>query len=208
MNSFIHTKPIRDWAADYASETAPWDTGRVSCQLRDYIKSVSFPANTRALDLGCGSGTNASFLARNQFRVTGVDLTVEAMDLAKQRAAEAGVAVDWIQANALTLTLPDPFDFVFDRGCFHIFTPEQRLIYRRRILDLTHPGSQILMLCGNANEVRKDGPPVVTELEIRNIFSSPFFIDSITPFRLDTKSEGSGPLAYACRISRTDSCKQ
>jgi 2-polyprenyl-3-methyl-5-hydroxy-6-metoxy-1,4-benzoquinol methylase len=66
-----------------------------------------------ALDLGCGDGRNASFLAGAGWRVTGVDFSAVGLARAASRAAERGLAVDWLQADLLTWTPPvAAFDLV------------------------------------------------------------------------------------------------
>lgn len=59
----------------------------------------------RALDLACGEGRNAIWLARRGWKVTGVDYSDVAIERARQLAAAAGVSVEWIRADATTLAL-------------------------------------------------------------------------------------------------------
>jgi hypothetical protein len=60
-----------------------------------------------------------------------------------------------------------PFDFFFDRGCYHVVRREDVEAYQDRLRCLTHPGTLGLVLTGNAHEPHEPGPPVVTEEQIR-----------------------------------------
>ena len=74
----------------------------------------------RALELGCGTGTNSVWLAQQGFEVTGVDVAPLAVEQANKRAQAAGVQVHFVVADVLHLPdLDGPFAFFFDRGCYH-----------------------------------------------------------------------------------------
>jgi SAM-dependent methyltransferase len=84
----------------------------------------------RALDLGCGPGRNALYLASAGFEVDAVDLSSAAIDWARQRADEAGAAIRFHQGNAFHLPeLTGPYDLVYDSGCFHHLPPHRRISY-------------------------------------------------------------------------------
>jgi 2-polyprenyl-3-methyl-5-hydroxy-6-metoxy-1,4-benzoquinol methylase len=95
----------------------PWDTGISPPELIQFIENHS-PG--RALDLGCGTGTNAITLAINDWQVTGVDFARKALRLARSKAKTAGVQVDFHYADVSRLSgIAGPFDLVLDIGCFH-----------------------------------------------------------------------------------------
>ena len=87
----------------------------------------------RAVDLGCGTGDNALALARRGFEVTGVDVAERAITQAQQKAAAAGVPVDF---RVMDLTALDeaagPFDLIVDRGLLMSLAGERA---RRRYTD-------------------------------------------------------------------------
>ncbi len=85
----------------------------------------------RALDLGCGPGRNAIWLAQQGFQVDAVDLSAEALDWGRERAAAADVNVNFVQQSIFTLdeTFGD-YDLVYDSGCFHHLPPHRRVSYR------------------------------------------------------------------------------
>ena len=102
----------------------------------------------RALDLGCGHGRNAVFLARQGFTVEGVDLSQTALDWASQRAAEAGVAVTLARRNVFDLALDaGSYDLVYDSGCFHHIAPHRRESYVDLVVGALEPGGWFGLTC-------------------------------------------------------------
>jgi len=84
----------------------------------------------RALDLGCGNGRNAIFLASRGFHVDAVDYSQVAIDWATQRVAEAGADVRLVCKSAFDLDLtPGSYNLVYDSGCFHHIAPHRRARY-------------------------------------------------------------------------------
>ena len=121
----------------------PWDTGVSPPELYAFINS--HPAG-RALDLGCGTGTNAITLARHGWQVTGVDFAWRAIQLARQKARAAGVAVDFRLGDVTRLGwLAGPFDLIFDLGCFHGLPAGGQLAYARHVQRLLAPDGTFLL---------------------------------------------------------------
>ena len=95
----------------------PWDTGISPPELLEFIESH---APGRAIDIGCGTGTNVITLARAGWTVTGVDFAPRAIYLAKQKLQAAGVRADLSVKDATKLSgIHGPFDLALDIGCFH-----------------------------------------------------------------------------------------
>jgi SAM-dependent methyltransferase len=195
--------PNRDWNQTYRDPQAPpWDTGRPSTQLRLCLESEAVKP-CRALDLGCGTGTNVIFLAQQGFNATGVDLSGVAIQRAREKARAANANTSFVCASVLALPdLGGPFEFVFDSGCFHTLAKDQRSVFVGQVLGVTRPGSVFLLLCGNAKEPLDPGPPTVSEEEIRAAFSPDFDIEWIREFRFDTVNLPRAPLAYATLMRR------
>src|SRR5262245_44752761 len=110
--------PHDSWNDSYASgEPLPWDTGVPDPLLVEMIESRAITPG-RTLDIGCGTGTNAVFLAERGFDVLGVDISEVAIEKARARAHGRCrfEVVDFLAAAPA-----GQFDFVFDRGCFHAF---------------------------------------------------------------------------------------
>lgn len=104
----------------------PWDTGVSPPELLSYI---STHAPGRAVDLGCGTGTNILTLARSGWQVTGVDLSPRAMHLAEQKMKKAGVTAILLTGDlSKHMVLPGPFDLALDIGCFHAVSGRRRYL--------------------------------------------------------------------------------
>ncbi|HEV3416581.1 MAG TPA: class I SAM-dependent methyltransferase [Pirellulales bacterium] len=197
---------VPQWEEHYRSGTPPWDTGRPSSELMRVVQAENIQP-CRAIELGCGTGTNAVWLAQQGFEVTGVDLVPLAIERAVERAATAGVEVRFLSLDLLALPdLGPPFDFLFDRGCYHAVRRESALGYITAVDRLLHPGALGLVLTGNAKEPLDPGPPVVSEAEIRSELGSRFEIVSLTEFRFDAElGPGFKPLAWSCLLRKSNS---
>ena len=103
----------RDWNARYKQGELPWDSGLVSRELKRVLDEAHI-APCRALELGCGTGTNAIELARRGFDVSAVDCAQRALEIAQQKAIDAGVTVNWIKADVQNFGAGQMnFDFCF-----------------------------------------------------------------------------------------------
>ena len=87
------------------------------------IKSGSF------LDVGTGPATQAMHLKNRGFGVTGTDLSQKAISLALEKYS----GIRFVHDNILETSLSGKFDYIFDRGCFHVIDPEKREIYVRNV---------------------------------------------------------------------------
>ena len=123
---------------------APWDIGARE-ELVALVESGRIRP-CRAVDLGCGTGANAVYLAQNGFEVTGVDFSEAAIEKAQARAAEAGVPVEFIVDDLTNLRqVSNTFDFLLDYGVLDDLRLHQRTPYVQNMLKLTHPRSQYLL---------------------------------------------------------------
>ncbi|MBR8641390.1 class I SAM-dependent methyltransferase [Streptomyces tuirus] len=105
----------------------------------------------RALDLGCGPGRNALYLAERGFEVDAVDLAPAAVDWAGERARAAGVQnVRFRCGDAFELAgaeLTGPYDLVYDSGCFHHLPPHRRISYLTLLDQVLAPGGLFGLTC-------------------------------------------------------------
>jgi SAM-dependent methyltransferase len=119
----------------------PWDTGISPPELLDYL--AAHPPG-RAVDLGCGTGTNLVTLARHRWQVTGVDLSPRALRLAKRKTQRAGIAAVVLAADLSRHMEPlGPFDFALDIGCFHAIA--RRGQYLDNLVSMLRRGGHWLM---------------------------------------------------------------
>ncbi len=190
------------WEERYAKGDTPWETGRPSSELQRAVADIPVRP-CRALELGCGMGANAVWLAQQGFEVTALDLSASAIERARQRAGEAGVSVHFLVADVLKPPpqLAGPFDFFFDRGCYHVVRREDPQAYVQTLRRLTHSGTLGLVLAGNAREPHEPGPPVVSEEQIRQELGSLFDIVQLGEFRFDqSQIDSNRYLGWSCLL--------
>ncbi len=100
----------------------------------------------RVLDVGCGAGLEAIYLAGLGLDAIGVDSSREALKRARERAREAGTHVDWRMGSVYRLPVDDAWaDLVLDRGCLHGIDREDRPDYAREIERVLRPGGRLLL---------------------------------------------------------------
>jgi len=123
---------------------APWDIGARE-ELVALVESGRIKPG-KAIDLGCGAGANAIYLAQQGFEVTGVDYAKAAIEKARGRAEEAGVQVNFLVDDLTDLRhVSGQFDFLLDYGVLDDLRLHQREPYIQNMLSLTHPGSHYLL---------------------------------------------------------------
>lgn len=146
----------------------PWDSGISPPQLMDFIRTN--PPG-RALDLGCGTGTNVITLAANGWSVTGVDFASRAISIARRKVRAAGVSADFHIADVTRLDgIHGPFDFVLDLGCFHSLVEREKAMYLLQLKRLTAPHARWL-LYGFFKDSHKAQRPGLTPGDITQIQS-------------------------------------
>lgn len=123
----------------------PWDSGVPAPEL---VRAIAGCAPGRALDLGCGTGTNVRYLAEQGWRVAGVDFVPRAIAQARRklRGLEDRAALFVGDVTRLeTLALPGPFDLALDMGCYHSLDDAGRRRYMAGLRRWLAPGGQYLL---------------------------------------------------------------
>ncbi len=170
----------------YRMGTPRWDSGAVPPEV---IAQVEHNHVRTALDLGCGTGTNAVYLAQHGLNVVGVDFALKAIQTARDKAKRANVSVDFHLGDVTRLDyLHQPFDLILDVGCFHGLDQAGRKRYAENIARLTHPGS-VFMLWGF------DGPKFAgtygfTPEQVRRQFAPRFDVSRVESGTNLNKREG------------------
>jgi SAM-dependent methyltransferase len=120
-----------------------WDTGISPPELLEFIEG--HPTG-RALDMGCGTGTNVITLAQHGWQVTGVDFVKRAIREADRKVQQAGVIVELFVDDVTKLeNVRGGFDLVLDIGCFHSLEPIEQQAYVQNLMRLMKPDSYYLM---------------------------------------------------------------
>lgn len=99
-----------------------------------------------ALDVGCGQGEYAVYLAEQGFSVVGVDFVPAALAAAKTRAERAGVEIELCESDVVEYEAPSPFDVVLDSGCLHHLPRGRRGAYRKRLDEWLAPGGDYVLV--------------------------------------------------------------
>jgi SAM-dependent methyltransferase len=191
MEAVYAKTPVRD---------IPWDVAEPPEALVRLVESGPVRRG-RAVDLGCGGGNYAIYLARRGFDVTGVDISPTAIGIARERARQQGVRCDFIVADVLgDLTeLTGSFDFAFDWELLHHLFPEQREKYVRNVWEKLVPRGLYLSLCfseqdrqfGGTGKYRTTSIGTVlyfsSEAELRDLFAPGFEIRELKTIQVQGK---------------------
>ena len=156
------------WNESYASGEVPWDTGEPEPLLVDFVTSGRIRP-TRTLEIGAGTGTNALWLAERGFEVLGIDVAPLAVERAMAKLDGHDFDCRFAVLDFLVASSPgDPFRFVFDRGCFHVFDePQERARFAARVASTLVPGGLWLSLIGSTEGgPREMGPPQRSACEV------------------------------------------
>lgn len=135
------------------------------------------------LDVGCGNGDNAIYLASVGFHVTAVDVSAKAIEIAKQKASNAGVEVTFIALDALKIgTLNKKFDTIIDSGLYHNISGGSRERYVHALSDVCVRKGQFIMLCfsdlaGEYDVYPNRYPKPMSQTEIRAAFAKGWKIE-------------------------------
>jgi len=160
--------PHPSWNDSYASGPLPWDTGQPEPLLVEFINS-GMVTPCRTLEIGAGTGTNAIWLAERGFDVLGVDVSPLAVEKAVAKMERGDLNCRFATLDFLAAPPPGgPFQFVFDRGCFHVFDePDERQQFTLQVAAALEPGGLWLSLIGSTEgPQRETGPPRRSAREI------------------------------------------
>jgi SAM-dependent methyltransferase len=154
-----------DWNERYAEGRLPWDSGVPDENLMELVKSGVL-APGRVLEVGCGTGTNAHWLAQQGFQVLGVDVSPLAIEKARAKGDKAAFEV----REFLSHDPSERYDLVFDRGCYHVFEDADRDSFVARVAQQLAPGGHWLSLIGSTEGAPRDvGPPRRSAREILDV---------------------------------------
>jgi len=137
------------WNLIYLFRQTPWDSGVTPPELRAVVEDDHVQPG-RALDLGCGTGTNVIYLAQHGFDVVGVDISSRAIVAARRRIERADLGRHaHVYAGDVTrldvLPAPGPFDLALDIGCLHVLDALRRERYADALANRIKPGGLYLL---------------------------------------------------------------
>jgi SAM-dependent methyltransferase len=144
---------------------APWDIGRPQGEIIRLARAKQFLGSI--LDLGCGTGENALYLASLGHEIWGIDSSPNAIAKAKRKAKERHLEARFLVRDALELgDLGRTFDNIIDTGLFHTFSDEERSLYALTIASVLRQGGKYYMLCFSDHRTNPMGPRHVSRREI------------------------------------------
>lgn len=125
----------------------PWESASPVGALVERFEQPGFRPRT-VLELGCGDGVNAIFMATRGCEVTAVDVSNTALEMARAKASSAGVRVEFVEGDVFELPRPpEPYDLVFDRGLFHHLQVFQFEDYKHLVADRLAPDGHFHLIC-------------------------------------------------------------
>ena len=156
------------------------------------------------LDAGCGTGENALHLASLGLSVLGVDVAETALAIARAKAEDRGIDVEFAAADAFQLErLGRRFESVLDCGLFHTFDGGERPTYVASLASVTEHGGTLYVL-SFSDDGPDTGPHPVSQEELRAAFSpgSGWDVAAIEPDRVLTRFHDDGAPAWLATINR------
>lgn len=175
----------------YPLEELGWELGKPRPILVEYLNAGLIPKG-RVLDTCCGAGTNPVYLAQNGFEVLGIDISLTAIGLAKQKASKAKVAIGFVNGSFVDLAFADEvFDFVFDMGCFHHVAAEQRDAFIAGVHRVLRRDGVYMLTCFSYRN--GSGWNHFTQQEIVDLFAGLFKIEQVRHY---PSLEGDGQIRF------------
>jgi SAM-dependent methyltransferase len=167
------------WDGAYARPApAPWDIGRPQAAFIRLADSGLLRG--RVLDAGCGTGEHALLAAARGADAVGIDISPLAIEWARGKAADRGVAARFEVGDVLSLgRLGMTFDTVIDSGVFHVFDDEDRARYVTSLAAALRSGGTCYLMCFSDRQTGDAGPRRVGQDELRAAFSDGWTVASI-----------------------------
>jgi len=170
----------------YILGRSPWDTGVTPPEVMELIEGGKLPPG-RALDLGCGTGTNCIALARHGWEVVGVDFSAVAVRRARRKACRAGVDCQFYRADVTDLAfLVQPFDLALDIGCLHSMPQEKWEPYAMGVARLVRPAGLFMLYAFDSQA--SSAAQGIAPTEVRRLFEPAFVVE-----RQESGEDSTGP---------------
>jgi SAM-dependent methyltransferase len=190
------------WDASYSDGPPPWDIGQPQPAILGLASKGGFAG--AVLDAGCGTGENTLHVASLGLSVLGVDVAETALAIARKKAADRGIEVEFAMADAFHLErLGCRFETVLDCGLFHTFNSDERLGYVASLASVTKHDGTLYVLCFS-DDGPDTGPHPVRQEELRAAFNlrNGWNVTAIEPDRIQTRYHDNGAPAWFATIKR------
>ncbi|HEX9319745.1 MAG TPA: class I SAM-dependent methyltransferase [Nitrososphaeraceae archaeon] len=171
-----------DWDTLYKNQKVqkmPWFNENLDADLEEELEKRRIRTGM-ILDLGTGPATQAVQLCRRGLSVTGSDISSAAIQRAKKTYVKDFSNIRFVVDDILDSKFAnDEFNYIFDRGCFHVMPPEMRSTYVGEIKRILDKNGFLFLKCFSTKEQREEGPYKFSEADIKKIFGRKFSIASI-----------------------------
>ena len=185
-SAVVHQSVDRAAFEGFYAGPAPWDIGRPQVPFVAVADQVAGPV----LDAGCGTGEHALFFAAWGHRVVGIDFVYVAIRRARRKAAERGLAVDFLVKDATALAdWGEQFASVIDWGLFHVLSDADRARYVQGLAQVLQPGGRLFLLCFSDEEPGTEGPRRVSRQELYDAFADGWEVESVQPVQVEVNPE-------------------
>ena len=159
---------------------APWDMGEPPRELTELVNDGKLQTG-KVLDIGCGTGTIAVFLASRGFKASGLDISRIAVKKAERKAARHDVTcrfyrLDFTDRKELESAGLPAFDLLIDNGCYHSLSANDRESYANSLLRVSHVGTGYLLWGFLRGSRPGFGPPGIERNEVEDRLSRNFHI--------------------------------
>ncbi len=152
----------------YLLGKTPWDSGISPPELLSFLEQ--HPPG-KAIDLGCGTGTNAVLMARRGWQVLAIDLSTIAVWRTRRKAKRSGVKLEARRGDVASVDLDGPFDLALDLGCFHTLPKQRWPEYAANVSGALRPGGAMLLYTFLGERV--------PEAELRSLFEPALLIRQV-----------------------------
>ena len=167
-----------DWENIYKNTKVtdmPWYYPDLDNDLRTTLDRLCLSSGT-FLDLGTGPATQANRLAELGFEVTGTDISTAAIQIARQTYKN----IELLQDDILDSKLTKKFDYIFDRGCFHVIDESKRWLYVKNVFSLLNDSGLLFLKCFSDKMTETGfGPYLFSEQMILDLFDQYFVVGDI-----------------------------
>ncbi|MAG47877.1 SAM-dependent methyltransferase [archaeon] len=182
---------LSDWEKVYKKinvKKLPWFNPKLDFDIQEGIEKYSIKKSS-ILNLGEGPGTQAIELTKLGFKVTASDISKNAIEKAKKLAIKKKVKIDFKVDDILDTKIRKKFDYISDRGCFHVLDPEQRETYIKNVHSLLNKKGYLFLKCFSHKE-KSLKPYGFRPSEIEFYFKKFKILDIIeTSFSIDKKKK-------------------
>jgi len=179
----------------------PWNFEAPPDELVELIEKGRIKP-CKAIDLGCGTGNYALYLAERGFEMTGVDSSPSAIEIAKENAKKRNLECDFLVMDVLGNfeKIQEAFDFVYDWLLMHHIYPKKRRAYCENVNRMLKPGGRYLSVCFSEEDQHFGGSgkyretPLGTTLyfssekELRDLFNPVFQIEELKTIEVTGKA--------------------